>query len=164
MSEFPAQGLQQLAEQILTGQNVFFIGAGFSLDSEGNSATRLVAKLLLRFDAATTILSQSADNDKQHIARELRQRFCHVFDIKDTGELFDQGNAKKLACSYYKYNDWICSAFTALFRLFGQNEKNATVKPRQLLYAIRKQEKSSCKRINTDILKTGNCPCPTFIA
>ncbi|MBI1312317.1 hypothetical protein GC176_13590 [bacterium] len=40
----------RLSQRIIDGDVVFFIGAGYSLESEGNSGTVLIARLLARFD------------------------------------------------------------------------------------------------------------------
>ena len=50
--------LDDLAERVLAGEVVFFVGAGFSYDSEGNSAKRLLWRLLGRFFALHTVLSR----------------------------------------------------------------------------------------------------------
>lgn len=41
---------ERLVKRILTGDVVFFVGAGFSFDSEFNSAPRLLLRLIVRFD------------------------------------------------------------------------------------------------------------------
>ena len=48
MPSFPADTLDRLAALILKGDVVFFVGSGFSIDSEGNSATRLIRRLIWR--------------------------------------------------------------------------------------------------------------------
>ena len=43
---FAAATLETLVCRILSGEAVFLIGAGFSLDSEANTASRLIARLM----------------------------------------------------------------------------------------------------------------------
>lgn len=124
MSGFPAKGLRNLARRIVAGEVVFFIGAGFSIDSEGNSAACLIRCLLARFLAITEIL-QGDDVDDEEIrnkARDLRQSFCNTFWLEgDSGksdEIADEKNIKKLAQEYYHINDWMTSAFADLLEAF----------------------------------------------
>lgn len=44
----PAPAIARLAKLVLNGDVVFFIGAGFSIDSEGNTARRLMRRLIIR--------------------------------------------------------------------------------------------------------------------
>jgi hypothetical protein len=53
---FELSKLENLAERIYHGQVVFFVGAGFSLDSEGLTGARLLLRLLARFDALSSTL------------------------------------------------------------------------------------------------------------
>jgi len=120
---FPAREMELLSERVLSGQVVFFVGAGFSLDSEGNSAKRLIRRLLIRFEAMTRHLAQapldgvpSAGAIHKH-AIELRRSLRHTFDLPSAADLdpvSTEDNLKKLADSYYTFNDWICSAFTEI--------------------------------------------------
>lgn len=57
MGKFPYHGLEDLARRTASGQVVFFVGAGFSLDSEGNTSKRLIRRLLARFEAIVLYLS-----------------------------------------------------------------------------------------------------------
>lgn len=113
---FPADGLRRLAELILRGDVVFFIGAGFSLDSEQNFATRLIRRLLIRLQA----LSQHLGNDAELIRDALRSTF-------DLGELdtslqtapfpYSDLDLRNLAGKYYETNDWFCRAFAELLKM-----------------------------------------------
>ena len=61
MNQNPFKKLTDLSGRILSGEVVFFIGGGFSLDSEGNSAKRLMRRLIVRFDAITGILREEVE-------------------------------------------------------------------------------------------------------
>lgn len=69
--------LTALVDQVLDGKIVFFIGAGFSLDSEGNWGDRLILRLLLRFEAACEV----CDLEK------LREQLRHLFDLEKAGDI-----------------------------------------------------------------------------
>src|SRR5579872_4588051 len=54
-----ATSLDRLADRLLSGEVVFFVGAGFSFDSEGNSTKRLLGRLLARFEGIAGTLINS---------------------------------------------------------------------------------------------------------
>lgn len=127
MKENPFKKLDNLSDMLLSGKVVFFIGAGFSLDSEGNSANRLIRRLIVRFDAITDVLSKVKRNDLlggkgkpgniKRIANELRNGLVSTFSLKNNDRphktlLSDEDNIKKLSQLYYQINDWICSAYS----------------------------------------------------
>ena len=124
MNHNPFEKLTDLSERILSGKVVFFIGAGFSLDSEGNSAKRLMRRLIVRFDAITGILKKvkqsdlkggkSDCNNIRKIAEELRQGLVATFDLPNKNILIDDKNIAALSQSYYQINDWICSAYSLI--------------------------------------------------
>ncbi len=58
----------RLAKRILTGDVVFFIGAGFSIDSEGNTAQRFVSFLLVRFVAIILYLETLGFDNEEIMA------------------------------------------------------------------------------------------------
>jgi hypothetical protein len=121
---FPHREMARLARRVLAGEVVFFIGAGFSLDSEGNSAWRLLGRLLARFEAITRQLEKNALALKQNHpaepiqkrSRELRSNLRQTFGLRPGpgGALLTAKNLSRLTPQYYTFNDWICSAFTAL--------------------------------------------------
>jgi hypothetical protein len=51
--------IENLVDRIGKGEVVFFVGAGFSLDSEGNSANRLMRRLLWRLQAMSLVLEST---------------------------------------------------------------------------------------------------------
>ncbi len=116
MSTFPASGLSRLAKRVLAGEVVFFIGAGFSLDSEGNSAGCLIRRLLARFLAmAEGLKTESSTADE---AKCLLASLCRMFSLKGEAtqpdSLANHQNVTLLVREYYHINDWICSAFSIL--------------------------------------------------
>jgi hypothetical protein len=130
MSDFPQDGLDRLAERVAAGEAVFFIGSGFSVDSEGNDANRLISRLLARFDALTAILKRE----------DLRDGLKATFSVAaSTGGFFTTPDqVKTLGREYYTFNDWIASAFSLLL---GQIKKLAQPKREQLLASLHSQER-----------------------
>jgi hypothetical protein len=108
-SAFPAEALHRLSERIARGEVVFFVGAGFSLDSEGNSAACLVRRLLARLLAMAHVLKR----------KELVEGLCVTFQLKGqpTGTfqaIATDENVQSLSREYYSINDWCTSAFGLL--------------------------------------------------
>jgi hypothetical protein len=121
--------LSRLAARVVAGDVVFFIGAGFSLDSERNTAGVLIARLLARLDALIrTVLASPAcrDSDLGQVARDLDQGLVLTFRLnKDADGLWGdhlESNIDRLASDYYLINDWMCSAFEALLKHWQQLE------------------------------------------
>jgi hypothetical protein len=75
--------LRRLASRICAGEVVFFIGAGFSLDSEGNSAKLLIARLLARFEALTDWMLDLRDADANDAAKRLKRGLRVTFSLID---------------------------------------------------------------------------------
>ncbi|TXI75676.1 MAG: hypothetical protein E6Q43_03145 [Dokdonella sp.] len=131
---------ERLAARVLGGSVVFFIGAGFSLDSEGNSAGRLISRLLARLLAIGTCLAR--DHGGEHSqARPLLEGLGRVFGLAGAtdpaGELLQPvrcmtwENVNKLTREYYNFNEWSVSAFGVLAREMldldaGQRRRIAT--------------------------------------
>ena len=115
-SPFPAAALERLAVHIGLGDVVFFIGAGFSVDSEGNTASRLIWRLLLRLLA----LIEEFELAELHLRDELK----HTFDLavplesKTGGDPlpFKKADVDKLAYRYYETNEWFCDVFARVLR------------------------------------------------
>src|SRR4051794_3878387 len=97
MSTFPQAGLDRLAERVAAGEAVFFIGAGFSVDSEGNDSYRLIGRLLVRFDALTKLLQ--SDLGPFSKALELRKGLCDTFLLSESekGSLTTPDQVRTLA-------------------------------------------------------------------
>lgn len=112
MNDFPVDDLERLAKHILEGETVFFIGAGFSLDSESNSAGRLIARLLARFDAMTAHLASLGGGIAKDAA-DLRETVKVTFKL-ESGAILSTANVSTLVNDYYQINDWICNAFSCL--------------------------------------------------
>jgi len=148
--------LQRLAARVSVGEVVFFIGAGFSLDAEGNSAKVLIARLLVRFEALCKSLGASRRSAQSEGAIALRLGLRRTFglhaptDAPDAvNDLFDakiDDHLHTLAQSYFQINDWLCTAFDELLRLLVAHKParlNATVQSheKQLLEALHRHDK-----------------------
>ncbi|MFV8754869.1 SIR2 family protein [Nannocystaceae bacterium ST9] len=134
-SSFDRVKLENLAERIYQGQVVFFVGAGFSLDSENLTAYRLMLRLLARFDGFSWVLARmrapgsAIVGDVAARASELRRVLRDIFDLAsksridpregplDDDRLTNGDDAWKLQLDYYRANDWFCSAFGTLLEL-----------------------------------------------
>jgi SIR2-like domain len=111
VNRFPDAALERLARRIAAGEVVFFIGAGFSLDSEGNSAPSLIRRLLARLLAMADVLERT----------DLIQGLCETFGLKgpdkstgDPASLATDENVQRLSNDYYSINDWCTNAFSEL--------------------------------------------------
>lgn len=108
---FPAEALGRLAARVVNGEVVFFIGSGFSIDSENNTSRRLITRLLIRLLALSSVL------DRPAVVKDLRVTFA-LNDEPDDENLFrfTREEVDKLATRYYETNDWFCVAFGTLLR------------------------------------------------
>jgi SIR2-like protein len=112
--------LDRLATRIVAGDVVFFVGAGFSLDSEHNDAQILIVRLISRFQAIVDAVQARAVNDPlAKVVTSLSDALPITFSLTRTEEDGIWGkalleNVKLLAQNYYLINDWMCSAFEAL--------------------------------------------------
>lgn len=115
-SSFDRAKLENLAERIYQGQVVFFVGAGFSLDSEGLTAYRLMLRLLVRFEAFAQVLAERGSAPAAELRRVLREIFDLRRDEPGRDAKLDD-DAWKLQLDYYRANDWLCTAFGTLLDL-----------------------------------------------
>jgi len=119
--------LERLATRICAGEVVFFIGAGFSLDSEGNTAQLLVARLLARLEALTEQAAASGDAELADLGNRLGTGLRATFSLPV--DPFDQkalaATLSSLAQNYYQINDWACSAFEILVARFAIKRPDA---------------------------------------
>ena len=117
--------LDRLAKRIVAGDVVFFVGAGFSIDSEGNSAGVLVARLVARFEAIADTVAAAVPPPSATLIRlcgelkvGLRKTFTLLVRPKKApdGDIWHdpETNITRLADNYYQINDWMCSAFDCL--------------------------------------------------
>lgn len=114
-TSFELSKLENLAERIYHGQVVFFVGAGFSLDSEGLTGRRLLLRLLARFDALTQALIERGPGSAAATARSLREVLRATFWLGREGEpLTTAEHARTLEADYYRPNEWMCEAFGTL--------------------------------------------------
>ncbi|AQR64625.1 hypothetical protein BXU06_05800 [Aquaspirillum sp. LM1] len=122
-TNFPAEAVERLANRILAGEVVFFIGAGFSLDSEGNSAKLLIARLLARFYALIDALNALGGKERDK-AEELKKELEHTFSLIDKDK---ENYPELLVAHYYPVNDWFCSAFGELINHIKREDLSARI-------------------------------------
>src|SRR5262245_57176031 len=99
---FPYQALDSLAGRVLDGDVVFFVGSGFSIDSEGNTAARLMKRLLIRL----TAIARALEADGEAIRADLLSTFG-LSDQKGTFP-FSDDDVRRLSDRYYETNEWFC--------------------------------------------------------
>src|SRR5437870_3407310 len=125
MVGFQYQELESLAERVAAGEAVFFVGAGFSLDSEPNSSSRLISRLVARFEALTRLPQSLAalPAAMAQTMRELTNSLTITFQLKSkrgAERLLTKENITALAREYYQINDWMCSAYEELLNDIGE--------------------------------------------
>jgi len=101
---FPADALERLATRISAGDVVFFVGSGHSVDTEKNTASNMVRRLMARFE--------QMKNKRAY--PDLYSNLLKTFELDAEAELTSRENIDKLAAQYYKINDWITNAFGEL--------------------------------------------------
>jgi hypothetical protein len=118
-----------LAKLIYTGEVVFFVGAGFSIDSEQLSAKRLVRRLLLRLHALEAIV-----DPKGGFADAFAGTFGEDFDWQRNVKLpanlssYTDPTVGRLASRYYEVNEWMIQAYaTLLQRTRGQADRSGAL-------------------------------------
>ncbi|HEX3131201.1 MAG TPA: SIR2 family protein [Thermoanaerobaculia bacterium] len=156
---FPQQQIERLVRRLLAGEVVFFVGSGFSIDSERNSATALIARLLARFEALSLLIS----GEHRQRCDALRNALRATFRLKQNGSggLFSWANVGALARDYYNFNDWICTAFADLLGLLDLSkcadlgDKVSWLENRLL---IRFGERRPIRPINFKLLADLNSP------
>lgn len=111
---FPALALLRLSRRVLDGDVVFFVGSGFSVDSESNTAGRLVRRLLIRMQAMTDCLGEEG--------KEVRARLVGTFAVGRGPGIFPfpDDDVRRLSDRYYETNDWFCSAFGRLLARWAE--------------------------------------------
>ncbi len=113
--KFPARSLLHLARRVRNGDVVFFIGTGFSVDSEQNTAARLMRRLLIRMQAMCETLRPCEPDVAADLAR--------MFDVKPEGKAefgYSDADVGRLSDRYYETNDWFCRGFGQLLRVLKQ--------------------------------------------
>lgn len=126
--------LERLAERIRKGEVVFFVGAGFSLDSEGMSAWEIVWRLRVRLEA---LCGKAKDGSR--ILGKFYNTFgragCSLAELvipsssspapRQTAEALVKGLAAHMtavANRYYEFNDWLCDAFGELMLALAKSD------------------------------------------
>ena len=119
-SAFPAKSLDRLAKLILDGDVVFFVGAGFSLDSEPNTSARLIKRLLIRLEAFNQHLSPFIPNLNSDLRAtfelgptppELAESSLPCTAQTQAPFPYSPSDIRELSRRYYETNDWFCKTF-----------------------------------------------------
>lgn len=113
-----AEPINLLAERIVAGEVVFFIGSGYSNDSEGNTARRFSRRLLARLVALLSLLRKSG-REKELVAdveHGLKTIFGIEGNLAEPQQYMNLGNIQKLARDYYAANDWVISSFERILK------------------------------------------------
>lgn len=121
-SLFASEGsLERLSQDIQRGVVVFFVGAGFSLDSEGNTASRLIQRLLVRFLALAKQARAVGNNEFAELSSSLLEKLLTTFHLaskqnglKRLASKAVRESVAELTRDYYLINDWFCWAFMSL--------------------------------------------------
>lgn len=147
MNASPFERLERLAGRVTDGEVVFFVGAGFSVDSEKNTGSQLITRLLVRFEVLTKLLATEklyvrvnavapfrADAEAAHppftteeqirrTAEGLRRTLLSTFHLEEGRQAryptLRSDNITKLSGAYYDINDWMSSAFGEVIRAIG---------------------------------------------
>jgi len=136
-------GLLKLVDAVVEGEAVFFIGAGFSIDSEGNKASRLVRRLLARFLSLVETVKEL--DERSHIDRlgnperllvhliaNFLPQMADVATVAGFKKLIgDQVHREhtvneilgSLSLQYYEFNDWCCTTFDKLLDAIPEEER-----------------------------------------
>lgn len=129
---FQVNEYELLAKRIHAGEVVFFIGAGFSVDSEGNTGWTLVKRLTVRllgllelcekYEKSTTVV----DEYLARLTTTLGLNLSPDYGPKPSPlALLDDKVVSKLADNYYIVNDWMRSAYSHLLKCLDEKVDEA---------------------------------------
>lgn len=133
--------LPKLAERIRRGEVVFFVGAGFSIDSEGMSAGVIVRRLWIRLEGLCELCW---DRGGEQVWREFWATFSlNRYDgigfgrrVRRWARMHSRPasahephrRAKThaiddISSRYYEFNEWLCKAYGRLLRLASRKDE-----------------------------------------
>ncbi len=112
---FPADQLERLAELLRAGGVVFFVGSGFSIDSEGTSARRLLGRVLARLVALGHEVAHVSEVGRS-VLHSLKTTFDIEGDVGHPATLVSSDTISGLTSDYFMFNDWATSALDRLLR------------------------------------------------
>lgn len=151
-----------LAERIVAGEVVFFIGSGYSSDSERNTAKRFARRLLARLIALLhTLRVEGGESDIiEDVAQGLDSVLGVVGNLDNPESYMNAGNINKLATDYYAANDWMISAFQRVMtsvKLSAILPKLATLEDNLLARTILDENGNAwpCESVKLDRLDPG---------
>ncbi len=131
---FPGQQLDNLAKLVRGGSVVFFVGSGFSLDSEHTSARRLVGRVLARAVAAGAVLR---DHDAcSTILESLVTTFGLAGTPDEPARFVSVDNIDLLAPRYYEFNDWAIDALRRVAIALAGDGAPSAAKRKRLIAGI----------------------------
>lgn len=107
---FRSERLENIGRYVNSANVVFFVGAGFSRDSEGNTADRLVRRLAARILGMCKVLSAGPRGSE---AAQILTTFKAVHGLGDIEEC-SADFVGELSRNYYPFNDWCVSALADL--------------------------------------------------
>src|SRR4051812_32283353 len=112
---FAAEAVERLTCRIISGEAVFLVGAGFSVDSEPNTAARLIRRLMARFTAITEhLIAHSPSTVATELCEGLRVTFALDKEALAKEPLVSDKVIDVLKQVYNNINDWVCNAYTML--------------------------------------------------
>src|ERR1041385_9009599 len=135
---FPASQLQRLARHFYAGDGVFFVGAGFSLESEPNYYPPFMRRLLARLVAFSRAFEEelkqeetkkasggSPEKPRDNPIDELLSAFG-LESANATAEFpFTGEHLKKFEQRYYETNELLCSAYGRLLSEAAQHRRSS---------------------------------------
>lgn len=123
-AETTSAALNRLAAQLLNQRVVFFVGAGFSIDSEQVRTDKIMRSLLCRFLALTDAKAFGADA----LCGQLRWACSQLLglNIKDKkltrlAPWCCQKTIQQLSQDYYEANEWMVDSFDRLYHFHSDN-------------------------------------------
>lgn len=132
--------LVRLQKEVCSGRSVFFVGAGMSIDSEQNTARRLLLRLLIRLRAFNLLAAASPTPRLRRIEERINHDFQSIFWIHPTDMAAWRSFPVSVDCwkilaesdptvnrhhmplldrvtsQYYEFNDWICGIFSSMLQ------------------------------------------------
>jgi hypothetical protein len=120
--------IDELAKQLLSQRVLFFVGAGFSLDSEKVSTKKIMASLLCRFLAMT---SQPSIKEIP-LFTQLRKACNEIFqlwieaDCDNEKVWYNKAVINKFVDKYYQVNEWMVHSFNVLYEHYDSNSQSTT--------------------------------------
>lgn len=122
MSTATSSTLEELAQRIRAGEVVFFVGSGFSIDSEGMTAREIVWRFWIRLEGLCFHAGLGQEGETEWQSFKARFLSGKHSDAKLPATLPKEPSVPPkleeaviaLAENYYELNDWLCDAYGRL--------------------------------------------------